>query len=197
MPSINIPDFTNTELWGLAIAAMLACVLGGYITHKDLQTRSSHDTNPFEHEPILWAEPGSWWKVPVYRLEKMLFIDIISPSGAFAAVMTWIFMKQYLELAKSSVWAVLCETALFLLAWTNFALPKYRPQFVGALVALLKAFATFVAGRWGGNVNTNSSVSTLTTTVSPLKQTQSQSVTTEATGMEEPPIPTLPPRKDN
>jgi hypothetical protein len=147
-------DLTNTELWGLAIAALLACILSGWIAKKDMKIRSSwKDTDPFSHEPILWAEPGSWWKVPIYRMEKMLFVDVVSPSGAFACVMTWIFKIQYLDLAKSSVWGTICVTALFLLAWTNFALPKYRPQFVGALIALIRAFATFVAGRWGGGSN--------------------------------------------
>lgn len=145
-------DLSTTELWGLAIAAALACVLGGWITHRDMKTRSSiRDTNPFDHEPVLWAEPGSWWKVPVYRIEKMLFIDVISPSGAFAGIMTWIWLRQFEDLAKSSVWAVVCMTCLFLLAWSNFALPKYRPEFVGALIGLIKGFATFVAGMRGGN----------------------------------------------
>lgn len=149
---VFLTELSNIELWGLAVATAMACILAGYIANKDMKIRSSwRDEDPYSHEPILWGEPGSWWKVPVYRIEKMLFIDVISPSGAFAAVMTWIFIRQYLDLARSSVWGTLCVTALFLLAWTNFALPKYRPQFVGALIDIIKAFASFIGNRWGGN----------------------------------------------
>ena len=154
----DLTNLSNLELWSLAGASMLACILAGFIAKRDMKVRSNwKDTDPFSNEPILWAEPGSWWKVPIYRTEKMLFIDVISPSGAFAAVMTWIFIRQYLDLAKTSVWGVICVTALFLLAWTNFALPKYRPQFVGALIDIIKAFASFIGNRWGGG-NANSSV---------------------------------------
>jgi len=161
-------NLSNTELWAIAVATALTCVLAGFITNRDMKVRSSwKDSDPFSHEPILWGEPGSWWKVPIYRMEKMLFVDVISPSGAFAGVMTHIWIRQFVEVTKSSVWGGLCMTALFLLAWTNFALPKYRPQFVGALIDIIRAFATFIAGkRWGGGGGSTTSSATSTTTTS-------------------------------
>lgn len=134
------------EVCGLIAVALLLAILALYGGHREMRNRPHLDKRPFEYEPVLWAEPGSWWKVPVYRVERLLFVDFASTGGVFYFFSAWLLFHLVKETYKDAWLVPSVLLALHALACFNFALPKYRSDIVGAIIALLHGAARRLAG---------------------------------------------------
>lgn len=142
-----VADLGLWEKVGLWSAAFLLLALSVWFGHKEAKGRVPLRCRPQEYEPVLWAERGSWWKVPVYRLEKLAFVDCCSPAGAFLGVMVWMNFELLPKLAKDTWLVPSVLLGLLATACFNFALPKYRGEFILAMVGLVKSAGYKLAGK--------------------------------------------------
>jgi hypothetical protein len=127
-------------IW-VSVTALL--FLFGWLSYlhakRDAKDRIYDWENMKNFEPVLGASPASFITTPLYRFFRLLGVDLLTPSGVFLALTTWLVFRLDVTVLKEAWLIPGVELAMWLLACVNFAIPKKREEVVDAIIYIMRA----------------------------------------------------------
>jgi hypothetical protein len=116
-----------------------------YLSSKGDIERNEQDWKKVEYfEPVLGASPWSFITTPLYRLIRLIGVDLLSTHGVFLGLTTWLVFRIDVVVLKEAWLIPGVELGMWFLACINFAMPDQRVKAIDSVVSVIQATASFL-----------------------------------------------------
>jgi hypothetical protein len=116
-----------------------------YLSSKGDLARNERDWEKVQYfEPVLGASPWSFITTPLYRLIRLIGVDLLSTHGVFLGLTTWLVFRIDVVVLKEAWLIPGVELGMWFLACINFAMPDQRVKAIDSVVSVIQATASFL-----------------------------------------------------
>lgn len=150
-----------SKVEGWQILTALGTLLGVLIWIQAVREKDRHADSwkgKIDYEPVLGGTPLSFLTVPIFRLLRLVCVDLLSKHALFVLATGWMV---HLHVDKLTGWGVVSAVVLVvihLLSWVNWIFPDQRARFLDAVIEVIRAVPA-----WWSKAGTTTTLTTETT----------------------------------